>query len=114
MRENALAELLDLLADKVAQRVIEHLATAGQRDELLDLRQVEARFGVSAGTARAAIRRGDVSASRGPRQRLLVRESEIERWLTSRPVQPRRKQESVVDLSTWEQEAQVALRGTGS
>ena len=84
------------------------MASSGQNDPLLTLLDARTRYGVSPGTLRQAIRRGDVSASRGPRQRLLVAESELRRWLTERPA--RGGQRPVGDLEDWDRRALEVLQ----
>ena len=55
-------------------------------DPLLDLLEIRALHGVGRIAVSEAIRRGDLRASQGPRRRILVRASEVRRWLESRPM----------------------------
>jgi|SRR6187401_1339262 len=51
-------------------------------DELLE------EFKLGRGTVQGAVERGELTASRGARGKILVARSEIERWLRSRPYKP--------------------------
>lgn len=75
------------LREVVRAAVAETLAVKS-RDDLLDMKQTAERYGIGRRAVQAAARRGEVELSRGPRRRLLVRASEVERWLTQRKYDP--------------------------
>jgi len=80
-------------------------------EEALTLAQIRAEYGYGEEAIRAAIARGELTATRGPRQRIEVRRSELERWRMSRPVtpRPRRKSAEVVSLDDWEKATDLQL-----
>jgi hypothetical protein len=95
-------------------------ALAGAGDPATDLlseRQTMAEYGVARDGLLAAAARGEITLSRGPRNRIQVERQEIERWMKARPFAPRRKRRVAVepanDLDTWSIEAERALRATG-
>ncbi|MEI9940371.1 MAG: helix-turn-helix domain-containing protein [Pseudomonadota bacterium] len=45
-------------------------------------------FKLGRGTVQSAVERGELTASRGARGKILVARSEVERWLRSRPYKP--------------------------
>jgi excisionase family DNA binding protein len=53
-------------------------------------------FKLGRGTVQSAVERGELTATRGARGKILVARSEVERWLRSRPYKPapRRVEES--------------------
>lgn len=73
----AQADVLEALAATLTD-------TAG--DELLGVAECTKRFGVGRDAIKAAAARGELSVSRGPRQRLLVRRSALVAWLESKPM----------------------------
>ena len=77
--------MLDFAGVRAA--VAEALAVKS-RDDLLDMKQTAERYGIGRRAVQAAARRGEVELSQGPRRRLLVRASEVERWLTQRKYNP--------------------------
>ena len=84
-----------LLSMTKAQReqldLIEALAKSlpeGDEDPLLGVDEAQAEFGVGRGTIATAAAAGDLSASRGARGKILVRRSELARWIDSRPFKP--------------------------
>lgn len=79
-------------------------------DPLLDTKQIKLESGLGHDGVKAAIARGELSASRGPRGKILVLRSELRRYLQSRPVLPR-KAAPVIDMSDWDAQAQRALGG---
>lgn len=62
------------------------------RDELLHTSQVEAEYGINAGTLRywRATDQGPASFSLGPRGRVVYRRSEVERWIAEQEKATRR------------------------
>jgi hypothetical protein len=70
-------------------------------DELLGVAQCKA-LGVGRDALLAAAGRAELELTRGPRQRLQVRRSELERWLSSRPYVPSAKAEHVTSIAEWE------------
>ena len=82
--------------------------------DLLDARQTMAEYGVGRDGLIAAESRGEISLSRGSRNRTLVERQEIERYLKSRPrPAPRRKTAPANDLGEWDAETQRELRALG-
>jgi hypothetical protein len=84
-----------------------------QRDELLDAKQCHARYGVGGEAIRGAAHREELAVVRGARGKLLVADSELRRWLESRPYRPgpRRAEGTTSDLDAWEAEADAAIGG---
>lgn len=68
----------------VVQAAVAEALAVKRQDDLLDMKQVAERYGIGRRAAQAAARRGEIELSQGPRRRLLVRASEVERWLTQR------------------------------
>lgn len=71
--------------------LIETLAKAlpdADTDPLLGVDEAQSEFGVGRGTIATAAAAGELSASRGARGKVLVRRSELERWIASRPFKP--------------------------
>ncbi|MEI9936673.1 MAG: hypothetical protein WDO69_05565 [Pseudomonadota bacterium] len=91
----AQAEALTLAIDTLAAS----LAAPG--DELLGVRECRA-LRVGRDALLAAAKRGEVQLSRGPRQRLQVRRSELEKWLQSRPYVAPAASEPVQSLEDWQ------------
>jgi hypothetical protein len=88
----ASADALDLLAETLPD------ATG---DALLGVAECRA-LGVGRDALLAAAARGEISVTRGPRQRLQVTRRELDRWLASRPYVPTAKTEPVASLAEWE------------
>jgi hypothetical protein len=106
--------LAALAAAKATVAILEaELARGGDAaaDEVLDLTQIAQRYGYGRDAITAAIARGELHATRGPRQRIQVLRSEIDRWRTSKPVRATRKSADVIDLASWEAEADRAMGG---
>ena len=85
-----------LLSMTKAQRdqldLIEALAKAlpeGDEDPFLGVEEAQAEFnGIGRGTIATAAAAGELNASRGARGKILVRRSELARWIASRPFKP--------------------------
>jgi len=75
-------------------------------DPLLGVDELHEQFSCGRDAVRAAVERGELTASRGARGKILVARSEIERWLRSRPYKPgpRRAEPSEVDTDALEEE----------
>ncbi len=82
--------------------------------EQLDARQTLAEYHVGRDGLLAAARRGELTLSRGPRNRVLVERQELERWLKSRPVRPRQRTAPANDLSSWDADAERELLAMGA
>ncbi len=67
---------------------LEEHERAPANDPQLGVDQLFAEFKLGRGTVQSAVERGELSASRGARGKILVARSEIERWLRSRPYKP--------------------------
>lgn len=81
-------------------------------DPLLDTKQIKLECGLGHGGVKAAIERGELTASRGPRGKILVLRSELRRYLQSRPVQPKpRKAQPTDDMGAWDAQALRAIQG---
>lgn len=91
----------------VRAAVAEALGAKGQHD-LLDLKQVLARYGVGRNALLGAAKRGDIELSQGPRRKFLVRAAEVERWLTEKRYTPPDRTVPV-DMEDWERQASQAL-----
>ena len=82
-------------------------------DELLDLKKIKVEYSIGDEAVRNAISRGELAATRGPRQRIEVRRSELERWRGATPVHVRprasRRGAEVIDLDAWEREADAQM-----
>lgn len=93
------------------------IAPDARETDLLDAKATMATYGVARDGLLAAASRGELDLHRGPRNRILVDRSELERWLRSRPHRPsaRPRSEPPSDLAAWdaEQERELqALRGS--
>lgn len=81
-------------------------ATPATDDPLLDLRQLQERYQIGRSAALNAIRSGELPAVTGSRRRVMVRASDVDRWLASRPVTPRPPRsapaEPVETLDDWD------------
>jgi hypothetical protein len=75
-------------ADEVAILIGE--ARTAPSDPLLGLKQIKERYGCGRWAIRSAIDRQELSATKGPHNdEYLIRQSELERWLSSKPHVPR-------------------------
>lgn len=72
--------------------------------ELLDLPALRARFGLGRASVLGAVERGELTAARGARGKILVRHSAVEAWLASRPVTARKPvaRPPAASLDDWE------------
>jgi hypothetical protein len=61
---------------------------AGAADPLLDCEQIRKAYAMGAEAVRAAVTRGELTAVRAGRGKIMVRASELQRYLQSRPYQP--------------------------
>jgi len=88
---------------RVQADVLEALAaTLGpESDDLLGVDECKAR-GVGRDALTAAAQRGELELTRGPRKRLQVRRSELDRWLASKPYTPTAKAEPAASLDECE------------
>jgi hypothetical protein len=59
-----------------------------EADELLDLVTLRKRYGIGRAAILGAVRRRELEAVRGVRDRIMVRRSAVEGWLGSRRVEP--------------------------
>jgi hypothetical protein len=82
-------------------------------DPLLDTKQALAEFGIGHDGIKSAIERGELSASRGARGKILIARSELRRYLQSKPVHPRKATPAAETLDDWDKQAQGALRSIG-
>ena len=62
--------------------------SAPANDPQLGCDELLKEFKLGRGTVQGAVERGELTASRGARGKILVRKSEIERWIASRPYRP--------------------------
>jgi hypothetical protein len=85
------AELVRRSAD-VELLIEEAKALVAPSDPLLGLRPIKDRYGVGRVAIRSAIDRGELQAKKGPHNdEYLIRQSELERWLSSKPYVPRQR-----------------------
>ncbi|HKY39261.1 MAG TPA: hypothetical protein VJN18_25160 [Polyangiaceae bacterium] len=97
--------------------MLEALAQAvpsAERDDYLTTKQtlVEYRYGHE--SIVNAIGRGELAAVRGKRNQILVLRSEMERYIASKPFEPKRKVKPAADLDAWDKQAErklMALQG---
>ena len=108
-----LAQADALAAQAAALRALAESLPHVEVDASLTLAQIREAFGFGEEAVRAAIARGELSATRGPRQRIEVRRSEIERWRSSRPVhlKPKKRVVELDHLEAWERETGFQLAG---
>ena len=71
-----------------AKRAQAEALNEGDEDPLLGVDELLEQFKLGRGTVQSAVERGELTASRGARGKILVRRSEVERWLKSRPYRP--------------------------
>lgn len=80
-------------------------------DPLLDTKQALTEFGIGHDGIKSAIERGELTASRGARGKILIARSELRRYMQARPVKPRKVAPAPAsDLDAWERQAQGELR----
>jgi hypothetical protein len=89
------AEGHEALARAARLRAAAAVADPASDDERLDVKQTLEQFGVGRDGLKNAADRGKLAITRGARGKLLVRRSELIRWLDSRPYRPTRKVEPV-------------------
>ncbi len=73
----AQAEVLETLADGVA---------TFEPNALLDLGELQRNYHLGRAAIRKGVEQGELTASRGARGRILVRRTDIEAWIASRPM----------------------------
>jgi hypothetical protein len=96
----------------ILEAELESIETQPAHDELLDAKSSLARFGLGPEALRAAAERGELKVSRGARGKLLVLESELRRYIASRPYKPTpRRTQPPENLDAWEREADLRLVG---
>jgi hypothetical protein len=64
------------------------LDTAPANDPQLGVDELFAEYKIGRDAVRSAVERGELTASRGARGKILVLRSEVDRWLRSRPYKP--------------------------
>jgi len=93
---------------------LESIDSQPAHDELLDAKQSLEKYGLGHEGLRSAAERGELAVSRGARGKLLVLESELRRYIASRPYKPTpRRAAPLENLDAWEAEADRALRVVG-
>lgn len=110
----AILQAEGLLANLRAQR--EHQAR--NVNALIDVKVTLAEYGTGRDSLLAAERRGEIKLARGSRGRILIDRGELEQWLKTRPVKPRRTKPQLrvvgdVSLDAWEAEQAEQLRALG-
>lgn len=68
--------------------VLADIDAAPSNDPQLGCDDLLKEFKLGRGTVQSAVERGELTASRGARGKILVLRSEVERWLRSRPYKP--------------------------
>jgi hypothetical protein len=110
--EAALAALDAARSLVVAQ--LDELETHPVDDALLDAKQSQAKYGLGHEGLRGGAERGELAVQRGARGKLLVLESELRRYIASRPYKPTpRRALPSANLDQWEAEADRSLRVVG-
>ena len=105
----ALADAQRALADAI-DAVAESLATTTEPDPWLGLDQLRAQYGITRESLGAATNRGELSPKRGPKGRVMVRRSDVEAWIESRPWTPSSRQAAPADdLDGWDARASEVL-----
>jgi hypothetical protein len=81
----------------------------------LDLKAIADGYGIKRDAVLNAGDRGELTIKRGPRQKLLVKRSEMERWLGSKPYLPRAPKISAPTSPSndWERRASAELARVG-
>jgi hypothetical protein len=67
---------------------LDDLERSPANDQQLGCDDLLKEFKLGRGTVQSAVERGELTASRGARGKILVLRSEVERWLRSRPYKP--------------------------
>jgi hypothetical protein len=68
--------------------VLADLDAAPSNDRQMGVDELLKEYRLGRGTVQSAVERGELTASRGARGKILVLRSEVERWFRSRPYQP--------------------------
>ena len=89
--------------------VVTDALTARPVPELLNLKQVRERYSVGRGALIAAARRTEIELFRGPKQTLLVRAADLERWLTTRRYVAPHQGPAPQTMEAWERETEREL-----
>ena len=83
-------------------------------DPLLSTAETLERFGYGREAIRAAVERGELSVQKGARGKYLVLESEMRRYIASRPLRPApRRAPAPPDLDAWERAVDRDLQLVG-
>lgn len=105
------AQAAALQAQAAALRVlaVENFGDARpSSDTLLGLAELKKGYGIGRDGLLAAVQRGELRAERGTRGRILVRQSEVDGWLASRPVLPKEAVSRPADaLGEWQRRAEL-------
>jgi hypothetical protein len=108
-----------LASAKASVTILEALLDAtptgeGQGSDLLDCEQTLEQYKIGRDGLLRAQRRDELRLVRGARNRIMVERSELERWIKSRPVHPRKAPApAATDLEAWERQAEASLRSVG-
>jgi hypothetical protein len=109
-----------LASAKASVTILEALLDAtpmveGQGSDLLNVDQTLEQYQIGRDGLLNASRRGEIALVRGARNRIMVERSELERWIKSRPVQPRKApvEPPAADLDAWDRQAEASLRSVG-
>jgi hypothetical protein len=88
----------------------------GQGSDLLTVDQTLEQYRIGRDGLLNASGRGELHLVRGARNRIMVERSELERWIKSRPVQPRKAPAApaAADLDAWDRQAEASLRSVGA
>ena len=93
---------------------LESLETQPTQDALLDAKQSLEKYGLGHEGIRGGAERGELAVQRGARGKLLVLESELRRYIASRPYRPTpRHALPLASLDAWDAEADRPLRVIG-
>jgi len=84
-RAALLAQATALRAQADALEVLADTLPDAANDDLLGVADCAAQYGVGRDALKRAAERGELAVTRGPRQRLQVRRSELRTWLESKP-----------------------------
>lgn len=116
--KTALAEVLraQARANRVQADTLDAMAAAieaepADGDPLLQLPELKERYAVTREVLAAAVQRGELTVHKGPKGRIMVRQSAIEAWIESRSWTPRRTVKAApTDLDAWEAQADRELQ----
>ena len=101
-------------ADALLTAELEHANTQPGHDALFDAKQSLAKYGLGHEGLRGAAERGELDVFKGARGKLLVLESNLRKYIASRPYKPTpRRVLPPADLAAWDAEADRALRVVG-